>query len=209
MTRILLIPGSTSDGSVHTAALRTVAAIAPPEITATLFGGLRGLPAFVPGEQPSPGEVADLRQRVAAADALLFSTPEYAGSLPGSLKNLLDHLVDGGDLDGKAAAWLSVAITGQDDGARAALETALGHGNARVLRPACIRVPLDVGAVNAQGVVGDPRLHQALRDVLLAIARFPAVPPPRPQPSWQAYSSVYPMVQRPDPSAARRWRTQT
>jgi NAD(P)H-dependent FMN reductase len=151
--------------------------------------------------------VALLRHRVRAADAVLFSTPEYAGSLPGSLKNLLDWLIDGGELDGKPAAWLSVAAPGQDEGARATLETVLGHGNARLLRAACVRIPLGPEAVDPQGLVTDPRLHTALLDMLQALARSLAAPKPQP-PSWQAYSSLYPMVAPRDRSAVRDWRTQ-
>jgi hypothetical protein len=209
MTRILLVSGSTREGSLYTAALRTAARFAPPDITATLYDGLRALPAFVPDEQIPPGAVALLRHRVAAADAVLFSTPEYGGSLPGSLKNLLDWLIDGGELNGKPVAWLSVAAPGQDEGARATLETVLDHGNARLLRPACIRIPLGPEAVDAQGVITDPRLHMALLDVLQALARSLATPQPRQQPSWQAYSSLYPMVpQRPETPAYRKWRAQ-
>jgi NAD(P)H-dependent FMN reductase len=208
MTRILLISGSTREGSLYTAALRTAARFAPPDITAILFDGLRGLPAFVPDEQTAPGAVALLRHRVQAADAVLFSTPEYAGSLPGSLKNLLDWLIDGGDLDAKPVAWLSVAAPGQDEGARATLETVLGHGKARLLRAACVRIPLGPGAVDPQGVVTDPRLHTALLDMLQALARSAAAPKPQQPPSWQAYSSLYPMVAPRDRSGVRDWRTQ-
>jgi chromate reductase len=206
MTRILLITGGTSEGSLHTAALRTAVRLAPADLTATLYEGLRGLPAFVPGEQPVPAAVARLRDEVAAAGAVLFSTPEYAGSLPGSLKNLLDWLVDGGDLHGKPAAWLSVAAPGQDESALTALQTALSFGNARLLRPACIRVPLDPAAVDAHGTVTDPQLHRAVQDILQSLVRSADAPRPRAQPSWQAYSSVFPVVMRRDASTPRGWR---
>jgi NAD(P)H-dependent FMN reductase len=206
MTRILLITGGTSEGSLHTAALRTAVRLAPADLTATLYDGLRGLPAFVPGEQPVPAAVARLRDEVAAAGAVLFSTPEYAGSLPGSLKNLLDWLVDGGDLHGKPAAWLSVAAPGQDESALGALQTALSFGNARLLRPACIRVPLDPAAVDAHGTVTDPQLHRAVQDILQSLVRSADAPRPRAQPSWQAYSSVFPVVMRRDASTPRGWR---
>jgi NAD(P)H-dependent FMN reductase len=206
MTRILLITGGTSEGSLHTAALRTAVRFAPAGLTTTLYDGLRGLPAFVPGEQPVPAAVARLRGEVEAAGALLFSTPEYAGSLPGSLKNLLDWLVDGGDLNGKPAAWLSVAAPGQDESALTALQTALSFGNARLLRPACIRVPLDPAAVDAEGMVTDPQLHQAVQDILQSLVRSAGAPRPRAQPSWQAYSSVFPVIMRRDASTPRGWR---
>lgn len=208
MTRILLVSGSTREGSLHTAVLRTVARFAPPDIAATLYDGLRTLPAFVPGERTPPAAVAALRHRVDTADAVLFSTPEYAGSLPGSLKNLLDWLVDSGELQAKPVAWLSVAAPGEDDGARAALQTVLDHGNARVLRSACIRIPLIPGAVDAHGLVGDPRLQMALLDMQQALARLLAVAQPQQPPSWQAYSSLYPVVPRRDTSAFRRGHAQ-
>jgi chromate reductase len=37
-----------------------------------------------------PAAVADLKARVRAADAILFSTPEYNYSIPGVLKNAID-----------------------------------------------------------------------------------------------------------------------
>ncbi|GAA2859172.1 hypothetical protein Acy02nite_23210 [Actinoplanes cyaneus] len=196
MTCVLLISGSTRDGSLHSAALRTASRLAPPEVDATLYTGLRDLPAFVPGDPAPPPSVVDLRTRVARADAVLFSTPEYMGSLPGSLKNLLEWLIDGGVLNGKAAAWLSVAAAGQDEDARAGLESALGHGGARLLRAACVRIPLDMRAVDEQGLVTDPQLHQALQDMLRALVRTIAMA--RPAPSWQVHSSVYPVITRSD-----------
>jgi NAD(P)H-dependent FMN reductase len=205
MTRILLISGSTREGSLHTAALRAAARFAPPDIAATLYDGLRALPAFVPSEPSTPNSVIKLRHRVEAADAVLFSTPEYAGSLPGSFKNLLDWLVEGGTLIGKPVAWLSMAAPGADDGALAALQTVLGHARARVLQSACIRVPLDPGVVDGRGIVADPRLDMALMDMLRGLAGSLVTQESRQQPSWQAYSSLYPVVPRRDPTDFRNW----
>lgn len=206
MTRILLISGSTRDDSLHTAALRTAARSAPAGITASRYDGLRDLPPFVPADEaPTPGPVRFLRFQVGGADAVVFCTPEYAGSLPGSLKNLLDWLIGSGSLDGKPAAWLSVAAPGQDDGARAALETVLTHCGARLFRPACIRVPLTPDAIDARGIIGDMQLRTALLDVLQALARAAVPPVPPEQPSWQAYSSVFPVVMRQRPRAHDPW----
>jgi NAD(P)H-dependent FMN reductase len=206
MTRILLISGNTRAASLHTAALRTAARAAPPDITAALYDGLRDLPAFVPADYSPPGPVSRLRQEVAAADAVLFCSPEFAGSIPGSLKNLLDWLVDGGDLGGKPVAWLSVAAPGRDEGARESLETVLAHANANVLRPACIRIPLDPTVVDVHGVVADERLHLALLDMLHTLVRAMSVR--REQPSWQAVSSVFPVVQRGEDRPFQNWRAQ-
>lgn len=205
MTRILLIPGSTREDALQTAALRTAAQVAPQDINAGLYEGLRALPAFVPGERDPHDSVVLLHHQVRLADAVLFSTPEYAGSLPGSLKNLLDWLIEDDLLNGKPVAWLSVAGAGEDEGARATLEAVLTHGNAKILRAACIRLPVDPTVVDRHGFVIDPRLHQALKDALQALARLLAMAEKPPRPAWQAYSSVFPVIERRDTSALPDW----
>ena len=114
-TRILLVSGSTRGGSANTAALRTMRAVAGRPVTAVLYEGLSTLPAFNPDDdrEPLPPAPAELRREIAAADAVVFCTPEYAGSLPGSFKNLLDWTVGGGEMYGKPTAWINVAAPGR------------------------------------------------------------------------------------------------
>lgn len=86
-TRLLLVSGSTRAASTNTAALRTVQAVAPEGVTTVLYDGLSRLPAFSPDDENGPDPaVTELRQRLTDADAVLFCTPEYAGTLPGSFK---------------------------------------------------------------------------------------------------------------------------
>ena len=40
--------------------------------------------------EPAPAAVAELRDAIAGADAILFATPEYNSSIPGVLKNAID-----------------------------------------------------------------------------------------------------------------------
>ena len=42
-----------------------------------------------------------LRSAIAECDAVVFCTPEYAGTLPGCFKNLLDWTVGGSEIYGK------------------------------------------------------------------------------------------------------------
>ncbi len=91
--RILAISGSLRRGSYSSGLLRAAQELAPTGAEVELYQGMAGLPAYnedldVEGSAPEP--VADLRKRIAAADALLLATPEYNGSLPGALKNALD-----------------------------------------------------------------------------------------------------------------------
>jgi chromate reductase len=90
--RVLLVSGSTRRGSTNTAALSAAATAAPGRVTTVLYDGLADLPAFNPDDDGDrlPKTPAELRRQIAEADAVLFCTPEYAGTLPGSFKNLLD-----------------------------------------------------------------------------------------------------------------------
>jgi NAD(P)H-dependent FMN reductase len=171
--RVLLISGSTRSGSANTAALTTAAELAPAGVTPVLYGGLAGLPAFNPDHDGDllPPAAAGLRGEIAAAAAVLFCTPEYAGTLPGSFKNLLDWTVGGGELYGKPVAWLNVAAPGRGSGAMATLASVLSYVGATVVGSACRDIPVARAAITPDGQVRDPRFAEAaagLWDALLA-----------------------------------------
>jgi chromate reductase len=162
--RIFLVSGSTRATSTNTAALKTVRTVAPEGVTTVLYDGLSDLPAFNPdddGDRLHPA-VAGLRLQLTAADAVLFCTPEYAGTLPGSLKNLLDWTVGGGQLYGKPVAWINVADPGRGEGALATLATVLGYVGAVIIEPACARLSVGRDAVGPDGIVTDPNIRAGL-----------------------------------------------
>ena len=170
--RVLLVSGSTRPGSSNTRALRLLHDTKWAGISTDMYEGLLDIPPFVPGTESEPLAVRDLLVRVAAADALLFSTPEYAGGLPGTLKNLLDWTVGGGQLYEKPVAWLDVANPGRGAGARAQLRTVLGYVGARVLEAACVHVTLatdinDAAAVAAQNA----QLATGVAEIEAAVSR--------------------------------------
>ncbi|GAA2155852.1 hypothetical protein GCM10009844_43510 [Nocardioides koreensis] len=156
--RMVLIPGSTRPDSTNVAALRTVRDLFDG---AVLFEGLADIPPLVPGGDSSGHVVEDLRNKIADADLVVLSTPEYAGSLPGTFKNFLDWTVGGGDLYGKPVVWLDVAAEGRGRGASAELSKVLGYVDARVLRPGGIKIPVPRGAVGPGGTVNDPDFRAA------------------------------------------------
>jgi chromate reductase, NAD(P)H dehydrogenase (quinone) len=172
--QVLLVSGSTRSGSTNTAALATAAALAPGRVTAVTYDGLASLPAFNPDRDGDrvPPEVAQLRQEIAAAGAVLFSTPEYAGGLPGSLKNLLDWTVGGGELYGKPVAWLNVAAAGRGQGAQDALASVLGYVGAAIAETACRHIPVDRATVGPGGVVRDPEYTVGVTCVWDALLRY-------------------------------------
>jgi chromate reductase, NAD(P)H dehydrogenase (quinone) len=172
--RVLLVSGSTRAGSGNTAALVTAAAVAPSRVTAVLYDGLLRLPPFNPDDDGDhlPWEPARLREEIAAADAVLFCTPEYAGTLPGSFKNLLDWTVGGGQLYGKPAAWINVAAPGRGQGAQDALAAVLGYVGAVIVEKACRRIPVDRAAVGQDGTISDPRFRADAAEVWGALLDF-------------------------------------
>ena len=173
--RILLITGSTRQASTNTAALRTAQAVAPHGFDVRLFDGLSTLPAFNPDDDhdPLPGPVAELRQQISGADAVLFCTPEYAGALPGSFKNLLDWTVGGAEMSGKPVGWISVAAQGRGENALASLQTVLGYVGAELIHGATVRLPIRHDDLDAEGLVVDHDFRVQVIAVLKALAAHP------------------------------------
>jgi NAD(P)H-dependent FMN reductase len=156
---------------INTAALRSARDEAPDGVTAILYDGLAELPAFNPDEEHEPlhPAVARLRRELAESAAVLFSTPEYAGNLPGSLKNLLDWTVGNGDLYGKPVAWINVAAEGRGLGAEAALASVLDYVGAAPIGPACARLPIDRCGVGKDGTLVDHEPREQLQRILHAV----------------------------------------
>ena len=87
---ILGIPGSLRKESFNRALLRAAVELVPQGARLDTFE-LDGIPPFNQDEEATPHpKVAELKQRVRAADAILFVTPEYNYSIPGVLKNAID-----------------------------------------------------------------------------------------------------------------------
>jgi chromate reductase, NAD(P)H dehydrogenase (quinone) len=167
--QLLLITGSTRSGSTNTAALRTAAELLGPE-GATLFDELGDLPAFNPDDdhEPLPSLVASMRARIDAAAAVVFCTPEYAGTLPGSFKNLLDWTVGGGEIYGKPTTWINIAASGRGEGADQTLRVVLGYVGARIMDSAGLRVEVPHQAV-AVGLIADPAVRASVAEAFAAI----------------------------------------
>jgi chromate reductase len=89
--RLLAVSGSLRAESYNTALARAVADLAPPGVEVEIFEGLGDLPLFDADlEGDENAAVRHLRDSIADADAVLFVTPEYNGSIPGVLKNAVD-----------------------------------------------------------------------------------------------------------------------
>lgn len=172
---ILLLSGSLRAGSSNDTVLRTALAVAPEGVRTVLYEGLAALPHFNPDDDadPLPEPVAALRAAIDAADALLVCTPEYAGTLPGSFKNLLDWTVGGTEICDKPAAWVSTAAPGRGQGAEATLRTVLGYTGATLVEEACARIPVDRQSVGEDGVITETGARERIAEVLTVLASSP------------------------------------
>jgi chromate reductase len=114
--QIALVIGSLRRDSLNRQLANAIVKMAPPEFS---FRELRidDLPLYNQDDDDSPAEaVKRLKQAVSAADGLLFVTPEYNRSMPGVLKNAIDHAsrpYGQNAWAGKPAGVLGASIGGQ------------------------------------------------------------------------------------------------
>ena len=111
---ILGIAGSLRKQSFNKGALRAAQGLVPPGAKLEIFD-IAGIPGFSQDEERQPPQkVVDFKNRIRAADAILFVTPEYNYGLPGVLKNAIDWASRPyGDSawNGKPAAIISAALS--------------------------------------------------------------------------------------------------
>lgn len=175
---MLLISGSLRQGSTNTAVLNTARLVAPEEVRTALYDGMASLPHFNPDDDreghPVHPAVVGLREQIAGAHALLLSTPEYAGALPGALKNLLEWTVGDAGTYRKPIAWINAAGPAAPTGAADAhdsLRKVLRYVHADIVEDACVRIPVTRDAVAADGTITDPSIRDQITHTLVTLAR--------------------------------------
>ncbi|MDR6620247.1 NADPH-dependent FMN reductase [Sinomonas atrocyanea] len=95
MAEILTLVGSLRTESVNSKFAQVAAASAPEGTAVTTFEGLEEIPFYnedLDVEGKVPAKAAELRAAVAAADGLLFVTPEYNGTMPAVINNAIDWI---------------------------------------------------------------------------------------------------------------------
>ena len=173
--RLLAIPGSLRRDSHNARLLRTAAEEAPAGVDVDIYEGLAAIPPYDADADVEPGSasVQELRERIAAADGLIFATPEYNSSIPGVLKNAIDWASRPRAttaLAGKPAGVMG-ATTGHFGAvwAQAELRKVLGSTGARVV-DAEVSLALADEAFDADGSLRDERTLAAVRSLVEAVA---------------------------------------
>ena len=159
--RILAIAGSVARNSSNSRLLHAMAA-ASDSVDVRVWEALHQLPYFRPDADGDP-EVTGLRQAVAGADVVWIATPEYAGGMPGALKNALDWLVGSGELYGKRIVVLSAAPSEQRGGnARRWVEEVVRMQGAQVRDSFTVALPRGVTDMLV-GAVAEKAQARAMR----------------------------------------------
>lgn len=163
--KVLAVSGSLRADSYNTRLLEEAAAAAPAGVEVELFepAGIADLPLYDQDlEGDAPVSARRLREAWAGADAILFATPEYNGSVPGGLKNAIDWASR--PRPEAALTNQTVAVIGASTGqfgaiwAQNDLRRVLGIAGARVVGE---------GLPVARAQEGFPeQLHEQLREVL-------------------------------------------
>ena len=166
--KVLAISGSLRAASINSALLRTAARLAPPEIEVTLCSVVGELLLFNPDlELHLPPTVARLRAEVAAADALLIASPEYAHGVTGTIKNMLDWLVSFESFVNKPVAVLNASPRAHH--ADAALRETLKTMSAVIIEPASVSIPLLGANIAECDMANLPMIAQPIQASLAAL----------------------------------------
>lgn len=170
--KLLGISGSLRAQSVNTKLVREAARVFDPaeftlaDLKVPLYDGDLEDGAGI------PDGVQKLADQIAAADAVVISSPEYNQGISGVLKNALDWVsrTDGSPWAGKPVA-LVAAASGRAGGARAqyALRLAMAPFRVRVAPGPEVLVADARNAFDATGQLEDARYQKALADLMGAL----------------------------------------
>ena len=176
--RIIALCGSLRLCSSNRALLLAAQKLAPEGMDIAIFESIRDLPHFDPDldgldrdPEDRPEGVLRLRRELAASDAMLISTPEYAHGLPGALKNALDWLVSCTAMIGKPVA-LIYGSAGDANHAQEQLMEILTTMCAVLVRDAIVAVQGARSKVDDTGTVSDSQLVMQINAALRALEAF-------------------------------------
>ena len=159
--------GSLSSTSINRVLSQALIHVAPDDLRFTEIP-IGGLPLYSPDyDADYPPEAMALKKAIAAADAVLFVTPEYNRSIPGALKNAIDwasrpwgqnsfHHIPAGVI-GASIGQIGTALAQQS------LRAVLSFCNARQMTAPEAYIRFDPDVFGADGEVTDDGTAAFLR----------------------------------------------
>ncbi|HWT10877.1 MAG TPA: NADPH-dependent FMN reductase [Roseomonas sp.] len=178
--KIVGLSGSLRRASFNTALLRAAAGLMPAgaELTVETLHGIPLYDGDAEAAEGIPPAVAALKDRIAAADALLLVSPEYNNAMPGVFKNAIDWLSRPPADAARVFAGRKVALIGASPGG---FGTILAQNS---WLPVLRTLGLDLwtggrlmvsragGMFDATGVLTDAAVEKQLRDYLAGFVGF-------------------------------------
>jgi len=175
--RVAGISGSLRKGSYNTATLIAAQELAPDTLEIEIIT-LEDVPLFNEDVEDKgwPLRVQELRDRVEAADAVIFATPEYNYSITGVLKNAIDWLSrpEGeAPLNGKPAAIVGAtpSFVGTARG-QAHLRQIVFYNAMPLLPTAEVLIANAKDRFDDEGRLTDEETREVLRDMLEKFAAW-------------------------------------
>ncbi|AZM58561.1 MULTISPECIES: NADPH-dependent FMN reductase [unclassified Streptomyces] len=171
--RILALVGSLRAGSHNRQLAETAVKLAPSGADVSLYEGLAEIPFYnedIDVEGTVPAAAVKLREAAATADALLFFTPEYNGTIPAVLKNAIDWMSrphGAGALSGKPVAVVGTAY-GQYGGVWAQDEArkAVGIAGGKAIEDIKLSIPGSVVRFAETHPADDNEVAEQLTEVI-------------------------------------------
>jgi chromate reductase len=170
--------GSSRKRSYHAAIAQSLATLAGPGVTISALGPSANIPHYDADVQAEgfPDAVLTMAEAIRLSDGIIFVTPEYNYSVPGTLKNALDWLsrLSPQPFAGKPVA-IQTASPGMFGGMRAQyqLRQILVFLDAHVLNKPEIMIPSVTGKVDAETLeLRDDATRMLLTAQLEAFAAF-------------------------------------
>lgn len=175
--KVVGISGSLRAGSFNTATLRAAQELAPDALDIEILT-LEDVPLYSQDVEAQgwPPRVQALRDKVAAAEAVIFASPEYNYSVTGVLKNAIDWLSrPEGDapLNGKPAAIVGAtpAFVGTARG-QAHLRQIVFYNAMPLLPTAEVLIARASERFDGDGRLTDEATREVLKDMLVKFARW-------------------------------------
>ncbi len=173
---LLGISGSLRKNSLNTAALHACQDLLPAGVTLSLFD-IAAIPLYNEDvrEQGFPPAVQQFREQIAAADALIFATPEYNYSIPGILKNAIDWASRPPEqpFENKPIALIGATPGGFGTSrSQYHLRQVFIYLNGLLLNRPEVMISSAPSKFDAQGQLIDPATAEQLRKMLLALVAW-------------------------------------
>lgn len=164
--KVLAISGSTKQQSTSLSILSYIKETFNYTLELVIYNKLASLPHFNPDikEADLPQEVKELRELILSADGVLFCTPEYVFSLPGSLKNVIEWQVATTLFSAKPVAIIVAAASG--DAAFESLSLILTTIEAQLPNSSKLLVKGAKGKISAEGSITDHALEAEIKKVI-------------------------------------------